>query len=386
VRSKDAARGNIEANRLQRLSDLNKVLVCAQELPSNVRDKVFAAMSSQDLEPVDSAVSLVPPSAFVPPTPFAADVDIMTARPRPLPPFADYSVDESRPESLENRLVELEIDASPETVAQTDLAPVNEDDIMEVAAPDGQREEALEEAPEDIPADTLVVAQEPADDVELEEQATSLAPAPVVDSSLHEGIISVEAPSALETVTDVVQKLAASVEPDGTTRVEPAACDAAKLASDLGTLYQEFQRSVPEVQAMDAQTHSLSIAEDPVDAAATHTASKFQKALTAAEGKIWQELAGVAADTSWSQLATDVAALRDESHHMTESYERRSNPPTKKTYDECKEILEALGVPCIVTEGEYEAEALASSIVVQGHADFVASEDTVRLSAGRPLL
>ena len=43
----------------------------------------------------------------------------------------------------------------------------------------------------------------------------------------------------------------------------------------------------------------------------------------------------------------------------------------------CKEIIRAMGVPCVETDGPFEAEALAASIVIHGQADFVASEDTV---------
>jgi len=43
-------------------------------------------------------------------------------------------------------------------------------------------------------------------------------------------------------------------------------------------------------------------------------------------------------------------------------------------------------VPCIESTGPYEAEALASSLVLNGCADYVASEDTDVLIYGAPLL
>jgi flap endonuclease-1 len=62
---------------------------------------------------------------------------------------------------------------------------------------------------------------------------------------------------------------------------------------------------------------------------------------------------------------------------MVQSLLRRSNPPTEITYEESKSVLHAMGVPCIESTGPYEAEALASSLVLNGCADYVASEDTV---------
>jgi flap endonuclease-1 len=70
-------------------------------------------------------------------------------------------------------------------------------------------------------------------------------------------------------------------------------------------------------------------------------------------------------------------SLAEKSNLISESYERRNNPPTAQTYEESKEIIRALGVPCLDSDGPYEAEALAASLVLNGHADYVASEDTV---------
>jgi flap endonuclease-1 len=42
--------------------------------------------------------------------------------------------------------------------------------------------------------------------------------------------------------------------------------------------------------------------------------------------------------------------------------------------------MRALGVPGLDSAGAYEAEALATSLVINGHADYVASEDMVRLT------
>ncbi|KAL9710344.1 hypothetical protein Ac2012v2_006643 [Leucoagaricus gongylophorus] len=79
-------------------------------------------------------------------------------------------------------------------------------------------------------------------------------------------------------------------------------------------------------------------------------------------------------------------ALRIKSKVVTESYQRRMDPPTKNTYMESRKILEAMGVLCYEVEGAYEGEALASSLVLQGLADYVVSEDSDVLVYGAPLI
>jgi hypothetical protein len=71
------------------------------------------------------------------------------------------------------------------------------------------------------------------------------------------------------------------------------------------------------------------------------------------------------------------AKLEEQSGLMVASLTRRANPPTALTYAESRLILEAMGIPCIESYVPYEAEALASSLVLNGLADFVGSEDTV---------
>lgn len=71
------------------------------------------------------------------------------------------------------------------------------------------------------------------------------------------------------------------------------------------------------------------------------------------------------------------AKLEEQSGLMVSSLLRRSTPPTALTYAESRLILAAMGVPCIQSSLPYEAEALASSLVLNGLADFVGSEDTV---------
>ena len=119
---------------------------------------------------------------------------------------------------------------------------------------------------------------------------------------------------------------------------------------------------------------------DPADAQVQAAMSKTQYQLTLEEGKLWEKLTDPdeAVDHDESLTASILASLREKSSFMVQSYHRRNNPPTEVTYKESKTILHAMGVPCIESTGPYEAEALASSLVLNGCADYVASEDTVR--------
>jgi flap endonuclease-1 len=110
--------------------------------------------------------------------------------------------------------------------------------------------------------------------------------------------------------------------------------------------------------------------------------TKTQYQLTIDEGKLWDDLLGSSGgsgnETESMATRNSLALLAKKSSMMSESYQRQSNPASAQTYSESKEILHAMGVPCIDVKAPFEAEALAASLVINGLADYVASEDTVR--------
>lgn len=118
--------------------------------------------------------------------------------------------------------------------------------------------------------------------------------------------------------------------------------------------------------------------------------TKAQNQLTTDEGKLWGKIASsmaMYAKPSVSSTAPidlpistidDIHTLADKSFLMSTSFLRRTHVPTDQTYQESKDILQAMGIPCIDAAEATEAEALASAIVHQGLADFVVTEDTVR--------
>ncbi|KAF8631345.1 hypothetical protein AX15_002457 [Amanita polypyramis BW_CC] len=126
------------------------------------------------------------------------------------------------------------------------------------------------------------------------------------------------------------------------------------------------------------------IAVDP-DTQAEASMSKAQYELTLEEGQLWSKIF-VSRDQPEPAIDMIVSRLTQKSSIMSASYLRRMAAPTSKTYDESREILQAMGIPCIESTGAFEAEALASAIVRRGWADYVASEDTDVLLYEAPLL
>lgn len=126
----------------------------------------------------------------------------------------------------------------------------------------------------------------------------------------------------------------------------------------------------------------------PEDEQVEKVMSKSQHGLSVNEHRFWKEcITNLTADIP---LKVDfdegeilksprdrLETLVDKSSMMVSMYERRTSVPTQETYRQARLILEALGIPCIVVADAHEAEALASSIVLAGHADYVMSEDTV---------
>ena len=157
----------------------------------------------------------------------------------------------------------------------------------------------------------------------------------------------------------------------------------------FASLYFDFCQSISKLALLTARETSalsspvLTVPSD-LDTQAEIVMTKAQCQLTLDERNFWEHLVSspsVITDTSDEEFSSAIemtlANLTHTSNMMSESYQRRTNPPTVHTYEESKMIIQAMGVPCIDSVGPFEAEALASSIVLGGLADYVASEDTV---------
>ena len=107
--------------------------------------------------------------------------------------------------------------------------------------------------------------------------------------------------------------------------------------------------------------------------------SKNQQELVAQECKLWEQLASGSESEDTSSSAVQLAeTLEVKSSVLSDSYTRRTHAPTWQTYEESREMLRSMGVPCVEASGHFEGEALAASMVISGFADYVASEDTVQ--------
>ena len=155
-------------------------------------------------------------------------------------------------------------------------------------------------------------------------------------------------------------------------------------------LYSEYRRSLPRLASLNTVSSTTG---DPFEralspaaceakvrqAAADYALSKSQNELLLEDGKLWEQLASSAESDRFTETATQLAEmLKMKSTVLSESYVRRTDAPTAQTYEECREILRNMGVPCLEATDRFEGEALAASMVINGLADYVASEDTVR--------
>ncbi|KAI0676478.1 PIN domain-like protein [Trametes maxima] len=167
-------------------------------------------------------------------------------------------------------------------------------------------------------------------------------------------------------------------------------------ASDLLPLFLEYQHSIPHmasitqnspINAPSTSTETSGYTADVEDARTDYALSKSQHSLMVEEGKLWQQLAESDGFESIDRTVTSLARdLEAKSSLLSESYSRRTYAPTTETYEQCRDILRAMGIPCVDSSGPFEAEALAASMVLNGQADYVASEDTDVIVYEAPLI
>lgn len=78
-----------------------------------------------------------------------------------------------------------------------------------------------------------------------------------------------------------------------------------------------------------------------------------------------------------SDASASLDGLLERSFVLASSYERSSSTPKRETFQQSMDILRAMGICTLEVSGKYEAEALASTMVLAGIGDYVISEDTV---------
>lgn len=152
-----------------------------------------------------------------------------------------------------------------------------------------------------------------------------------------------------------------------------------RVSSMLVTLYSSFLASIRQIGVLLSPRTVLPRPEEQDDETKiTQELSQAQRQLVVEEECIWKQLLEVTSKEGTEEDVSFLAReLEDKSTKILTSYERRKNPPADEVYGQSRIILQAMGVPCIVTKGGVEGEALAAAIVRDGLAHYVASEDTV---------
>ncbi|KAJ7728440.1 hypothetical protein DFH07DRAFT_851193, partial [Mycena maculata] len=214
-----------------------------------------------------------------------------------------------------------------------------------------------------VPPVELLLPSPPPTPVSSSSPSTPSAPPPPASSTADQTIPPLDRPFPSAKTAD-----ATSIVPD----------TVAPLVDTMGMLYFGFRDSVRKLASLtpDVSNTAPSTDDEQQEARVEYSMTKSQIQLTADEGKFWEDLVSDSQSPKESPKET-LITLWYRADVMSQSYQRRTNPPTTQTYDESKELLRAMGVPCIDTTGTYEAEALASSLVIHGYADYVVSEDTV---------
>lgn len=163
---------------------------------------------------------------------------------------------------------------------------------------------------------------------------------------------------------------------------EPLGCDQSQVSSMLAALYSGFLASVRQMEVLlSPRTVLPRPGEQDDETKITQELSQAQRQLVTEEESIWKQLSEVTSKEEIEGYISFLAReLEDKSARVLTSYERRNNPPTGEVYSQCKDILRAMGVPWVDTEGGVEGEALAAAIVRHRLADCVASEDTASFS------
>lgn len=178
---------------------------------------------------------------------------------------------------------------------------------------------------------------------------------------------------------------------DETSQILPS--DPGDLVTLFTSLHLSYKANVAKLSSLTVDSTSTQAQKLPPsvtdDEATEYVMTKAQHQLTVEENNLWKQLSTSLASPPpvlSGLVEEELGALVDRSQTMQTSFQRRTNFPNSDTYRESKEILTAMGIPCIDATGAVEGEALASSMVLGGLADYVASEDTDVLVYDAPLI
>lgn len=148
------------------------------------------------------------------------------------------------------------------------------------------------------------------------------------------------------------------------------------LAEHLQSLYDSYNEGLePQVAEEPLPTGNMEEFDDVESTEIAVSLTRSQREIAEGEELIWTALSK---GQELLDLVPRVSDLADRSEMISHSYRRTAELPSEDAYMESKVMIEAMGVPWVESVAGFEAEAFASSLVLHGFADYVASEDTVR--------
>ncbi|KAG6919813.1 hypothetical protein DXG01_000315 [Tephrocybe rancida] len=428
VQRKVQARGALEIDRSQRLRQLSDVLPKFWDLDDTARQR--AAGLLRQLAPDATAETRTPPERPEdipqkpppepsPETPLAAE---------PTPPRLSVDVEVVVPEYVADETLgtdgqliadyaeALLLEGDPEHIER--LIPHNHPWFQDSQpAASFETLEYLPHQSEDMYTPVALHHEDIQEDIttqEAEVESAEVTLPPDIEGQLPTPPVSSDDPTLLPSVeepptsTFAIEDMAPPVEetpiPSSSQGVSPLPelTPLEDIPNQLTDLYLSYKQSVSRLATLsDPLPSPLPVIPSVGDAdtQAEIVMTKAQYQLTLEEGRFWDSFASQS--QSWGQgqaqwksqeqeratrLPDTLEKLSKTSDMMSASFERRMNPPTSSTYYESKEILRAMGVPCLETSGAFEAEALASAMVLNGLADYVVSEDTDVLVYEAPLV
>ncbi|KAJ7927512.1 PIN domain-like protein [Mycena leptocephala] len=388
------ARGSIELDRVKRLHRLVDVLGRFQLLDVIEKGRVSELLKQISSKTVKDTLD---PSLFdISPTPTVLEI----VQQRSVPSSDDSG---SEKEVTHSSVASSTVLPQPPKESKTtynDNDPTLEPHPQPLASatpPSPKQKSASLSSKSDSEAETIPPSsQEAPDTLPLDEASAvtpqsselDLSPLPILPSvSPASSASRLSTPSP--TVSPLERPFPSAPIPEVPDEVPSSPVDST-LAS-LASLYFEFRDSVHKLASLTPpppDTLQCTNTAEQQEARVEYSMTKSQIQLTADEAKLWKELAEPPSSDSPDHQPPEetLTELSYRAYVMSQSYERRNNPPTTQTYDESKELLRTMGVACIDTTGTYEAEALASSLVINGFADYVASEDTDVIIYEAPLI
>ncbi|KAG5635507.1 hypothetical protein H0H81_011015 [Sphagnurus paluster] len=353
VRRKTAARGALEQDRSKRLHDLSKLLHRLAELDEATQEWTVSLLRELPVDARLNDSTATIPNFFPTTPPHTLPYTFRAMRGPRLPPDDEFLTSQY----IANKILESTLEDGRLSL----FSAAHDAPYYDLEPNLSLLEDVSNDVPQDHPWFQDVGPPDPIHFPDMEHDVITH------DSPFH--IDELDHPSLLPS--------------------EPTLPTLSDVRNQLANLYVEFRQSISKFATLatplDPPLPSAPGVGDP-ETQAEVVMTKAQYQLMLEEGNFWDKLLAPHGVDEATASEAALAKLSHTSDVMSASFERRMNPPTRQTYSECMEILDVMGIPCLKSSGAFEAEALAASMVLNGQADYVASEDTDVLVYEAPLV